>query len=57
VWKRVNAADLVRGDVVKLSLSGVVASDMQLVDGEILFDQSMLTGESVPIEVGAGAQA
>ncbi|HLY56277.1 MAG TPA: HAD-IC family P-type ATPase, partial [Stellaceae bacterium] len=53
-WKTVPAADLVPGDVVKLSLGGVVAADVRLTRGEILLDQSMLTGESVPIEAGAG---
>ncbi len=55
-WKTVPAAELVPGDVVKLSLGGVVAADVRLVAGEILLDQSMLTGESVPIEAGAGVQ-
>ncbi|MGA8690275.1 MAG: cation-transporting P-type ATPase, partial [Methyloceanibacter sp.] len=54
VWETVAAAELVPGDVVKLSLGGVVAADVHLTDGEILLDQSMLTGESVPIEAGAG---
>jgi H+-transporting ATPase len=53
-WKTVPAAELVRGDVVKLSLGGVVAADVHLVDGSVLLDQSMLTGESLPIEAGAG---
>jgi H+-transporting ATPase len=39
---------------VKLSLGGVVAADVHLLDGSILLDQSMLTGESLPIEAGAG---
>ncbi len=56
LWKIVPAAQLVPGDVVKLSLGGVVAADMQLTTGEILLDQSMLTGESVPIEAGPGLQ-
>ncbi|HEX4112622.1 MAG TPA: HAD-IC family P-type ATPase [Stellaceae bacterium] len=55
-WKTVLAADLVPGDVVKLSLGAVVAADVRITGGEILLDQSMLTGESVPIEAGAGAQ-
>jgi len=54
VWKTLPAAELVRGDVVKLSLGGVVAADVHLVDGSVLLDQSMLTGESLPIEAGAG---
>src|ERR1022692_1271002 len=53
-WATVPAAGLVPGDVVKLSLGAVVAADVRLTDGSVLLDQSMLTGESVPIEAGAG---
>jgi H+-transporting ATPase len=53
-WAIVPAAGLVPGDVIKLSLGGVVAADVTLRSGEVLLDQSMLTGESVPIEAGAG---
>ena len=55
-WKTVPAVELVPGDVVKLSLGAVVAADVHLTGGEVLLDQSMLTGESVPIEAGAGVQ-
>jgi H+-transporting ATPase len=55
-WTSLPAAELVSGDLVKLSLGGVVAADVTLVGGEILLDQSMLTGESVPIEAGAGVK-
>ncbi len=55
-WKTCPATDLVPGDLVKLSLGGVVAADVKLTDGEVLLDQSMLTGESVPIEAAAGVQ-
>ncbi len=55
-WKTVPATDLVPGDVIKLSLGGVVAADARLSGGEVLLDQSMLTGESVPIEAGPGVQ-
>ena len=54
VWRMVPAAELVRGDLVKLSLGGVVAADVHLLDGSVLLDQSMLTGESLPVEAGAG---
>jgi H+-transporting ATPase len=54
-WKTVPATELVCGDVVKLSLGGVVAADVHLLDGAVLLDQSMLTGESLPVEAGAGA--
>jgi H+-transporting ATPase len=42
-WATVPAAELVPGDLVKLSLGGVVAADVHLTEGEILLDQSMLT--------------
>ena len=55
-WKNIPANELVPGDMVKLSLGGVVAADVKLVEGSILLDQSLLTGESVPIEAGPGLQ-
>src|SRR6202789_99114 len=55
-WKTIPAIELVPGDLVKLSLGAVVAADARLVGGEVLLDQSMLTGESVPIEAGVGVQ-
>ncbi len=55
-WRTIQAVELVPGDVVKLSLGAVVAADVKLTAGEILLDQSMLTGESIPIEAGAGVQ-
>jgi H+-transporting ATPase len=53
-WKTVPAAELVCGDLVKLSLGGVVAADVHLTGGSVELDQSMLTGESLPIDAGAG---
>jgi H+-transporting ATPase len=41
--------------LVKLSLGGVVAADVHLTSGSVELDQSMLTGESLPIEAGPGA--
>jgi H+-transporting ATPase len=54
-WKTIPATELVCGDLVKLSLGAVVAADVHLVAGSVLLDQSMLTGESLPTEAGAGA--
>jgi len=56
VWKNLPAADLVPGDMVKLSLGGVVAADVKLTEGSVLLDQSMLTGESIGTEAGPGFQ-
>jgi H+-transporting ATPase len=53
-WKTVPASELVCGDLVKLSLGGVVAADVHLTGGSVELDQSMLTGESLPVEAGAG---
>jgi len=55
-WKNHPATDLVPGDLVKLSLGGVVAADVQLIEGSVLLDQSMLTGESIGTEAGPGFQ-
>jgi H+-transporting ATPase len=54
VWATLPAVGLVPGDMVKLSLGAVVAADVRLTEGQILLDQSMLTGESIPIEAGPG---
>ena len=53
-WKTIPAAELVCGDQVKLSLGGVVAADVHLTGGSVELDQSMLTGESLPIDAGSG---
>jgi H+-transporting ATPase len=55
-WKVVPSAELVTGDLVKLSLGAVVAADVKILDGSVLLDQSMLTGESVPVESSAGVE-
>jgi H+-transporting ATPase len=55
-WTTIAAAGLVPGDVVKLSLGAVVAADVRLIEGEVLLDQSMITGESIPIEAAPGLE-
>ena len=57
VWMTIPAVELVPGDTVKLSLGGVVAADVRISGGDVLLDQSMLTGESVPVDAGTGVQA
>lgn len=56
-WTLLPAEQLVPGDLVKLSLGGIVPADVLLLDGEVLLDQSMLTGESLPVEGAAGRTA
>ena len=43
-WRTLPAPELVKGDVVKLSLGAVVPADVRLIDGSVLVDQSTLTG-------------
>ena len=55
-WVRLPAAEIVPGDAVRLPLGAVVPGDVRILSGALLVDQSMLTGESVPVEAEAGAQ-
>ncbi len=41
---------------MKLSLGSVVSADVRLIAGNVLLDQSMITGELLPIEAGAGRE-
>ncbi|MDQ0391087.1 HAD-IC family P-type ATPase [Labrys monachus] len=56
-WILLPSAALVPGDVVQISLGGIVPADITLATGSLLIDQSMLTGESVPAEIGVGQLA
>ncbi len=50
VWKVIDAAGLVPGDIIRIRLGDVVPADARLVDGDYLsVDQSALTGESLPV--------
>ncbi|MBS0578898.1 MAG: HAD-IC family P-type ATPase [Proteobacteria bacterium] len=54
LWQTLAASELVPGDILKLTLGGIVPADVRLLDGSVLLDQSMLTGESLPVEGGPG---
>ena len=55
VWGLLPAEELVPGDFVHLQMGDLVPADLGIRGGEVLIDQSALTGESVPIEAGPGA--
>jgi H+-transporting ATPase len=55
-WTISPAVELVPGDIVKLTLGTVVAADVRIRKGSVLLDQSMLTGESLPVESGPGTE-
>ncbi|MGA7811085.1 HAD-IC family P-type ATPase, partial [Bradyrhizobium sp.] len=56
-WQSVPAAGLVAGDCVHLRTGDLSPADIRIVNGDVLLDQSALTGESVAVDVGAGALA
>jgi H+-transporting ATPase len=56
IWTMRAAADLVPGDMIRLTLGAVVPADARIVSGTVMVDQSMLTGESVPIDAEAADQ-
>jgi H+-transporting ATPase len=50
-WTRLPAEDLVPGDVVHVRLGDAVPADLDVESGAVTVDQSVLTGESAPVEV------
>jgi H+-transporting ATPase len=56
-WTVLPAADVVPGDVAKLTLGSVVPADVRIIEGAVQLDQSMLTGESMPVEAGPGYES
>ena len=56
-WQGLPARQLVPGDVVHVRAGDLVPADVELVEGQTQLDQSALTGESLPVEAGAGSTA
>jgi H+-transporting ATPase len=55
-WIRLAASELVPGDAIRLPLGALVPADARIVSGTVMADQSMLTGESVPVDAGPGTE-
>ncbi|HVY45090.1 MAG TPA: HAD-IC family P-type ATPase, partial [Minicystis sp.] len=49
-WASIPADGLVQGDVVHVRMGDLVPADVRLLEGDVLLDRSMLTGESAPVE-------
>ncbi len=56
-WQVLPAAQIVPGDLLRLRAGDIVPADIRLADGQILIDQSVLTGESLPVEDRPGSTA
>ncbi len=50
-WNMLPSASLVPGDVIYLRLGDLVPADVVIYNGNVLVDQSTLTGESMPVEI------
>lgn len=53
-WKVIPARELVPGDIIKIRIGDMVPADVKILDGELLVDESALTGESLPVEKKKG---
>jgi H+-transporting ATPase len=56
-WQTLAADGIVPGDLVHLRAGDIVPADVRLADGILSVDQSVLTGESLPVESRAGSTA
>ncbi|MDD1777063.1 MAG: plasma-membrane proton-efflux P-type ATPase [Candidatus Helarchaeota archaeon] len=49
-WIIIPAEEVVPGDVIRVRLGDVVPADIAIKEGQVEADQSVLTGESLPVE-------
>jgi H+-transporting ATPase len=54
-WSTCDARDLVPDDVVHVRMGDVVPADLEILEGSVSVDESVLTGESLPVERSKGA--
>ena len=54
-WVRRPGSEVVPGDAVRLPLGALVPADARVISGAVTVDQSMLTGESVPVDANPGS--
>lgn len=50
VFKNMPSKELVPGDIIKISTGDIIPADCKIIEGNLLVDQSVLTGESIPKE-------
>jgi H+-transporting ATPase len=54
-WVVRDAREIVLGDIISIGLGDVVPADAKVVNGELSIDQSILTGESLPVDARQSA--
>ncbi len=54
MWSLLSAKEIVQGDVIHIRQGDIVPADLQLLFGDPLIDQSIITGEAFPIEPKKG---
>lgn len=52
-WKVIDASELVPGDLIHVRMGDLIPADLRIEEGRLLVDQSALTGESLPTDLGA----
>ena len=50
-WQTIAIGATGPGDVIHIRMGDLLPADVELLDGNLLLDQSALTGESLPVEV------
>jgi H+-transporting ATPase len=54
VWQTINVGEIVPSDVIRVRPGDFVPADFKILDSEATFDQSAITGESLPVEKKVG---
>ncbi|MBA3901825.1 MAG: cadmium-translocating P-type ATPase, partial [Bacteroidetes bacterium] len=50
----INAAEINKGDILQVNTGDKIPVDGKIVSGTVLIDESMITGESIPVEKSTG---
>ncbi len=56
-WQLIDSNEIVLGDAIYLRMGDIVPADALIAEGHISLDQSALTGESQPVDIGPGQTA
>jgi H+-transporting ATPase len=54
-WATREARVIVPGDIISIGLGDIVPADAKIISGELSIDQSILTGESLPVDAQPSA--